>query len=89
MLIRGRYSEETVQSNAPMQMLIRQMHAKYPVRNISDEALLSMVVGLVSKAVIDQQAFGVISVEQKVEQIIEMCVGVIFSQPIEELTVSD
>ena len=88
MLIRGRYSEETVQSNAPMQMLIGQMRAKYPVRNILDEALLSMVVGLVSKAVIDQQAFGAVSIEQKVEQIIEMCFGIIFSQPVEEWVVS-
>lgn len=89
MLIRGHYSEETVQSNAPMQMLIAQMREKYPVRAISDEALLSMIVGLVSKAVIDQQAFGAISLEQKIEQIMEMCLGVIFSAPVEQLAISN
>jgi len=82
MLIQGRYSEETEQSNAAIQQLICQMRATYPVRQIKDEALSSMIVGVISKAVIDQNSFGPVSLTHKIEQIIEMCLGLIFSEPV-------
>lgn len=81
MLIQGRYSDETAQSNSAMEGLIAQMRATYPVRQIRDTALTSMLVGLISKAVIDQSSFGPISLDQKIEQIIEMCLGVLFNSP--------
>ncbi len=82
MLIQGQYSEETQQSNAGMQWLIGQMRAKYPVRAIADSALMSMIVGLVSKAVIDQDSFGQISLEEKINQIIEMAFGILFTETV-------
>jgi hypothetical protein len=66
-----------------MENLIAQLRATYPVRNIKDEALTSMIVGVISKAVIDQNSFGDISLSEKVEQIIEMCLGVIFTNKVD------
>lgn len=82
MLIAGKYSPETQQSNAPLEALIGQMREKYPVRQIADEALISMIVGVISKAVIDQNSFGAISLEEKIDQIIEMCLGVLFYEKV-------
>lgn len=56
---------------------IEQMRATYPVRNIAGAALLSMVVGMVSKAVIDQTSFGPVSLEERADQIIQMCLGIL------------
>lgn len=80
MLIRGRYSDETEQSNAALIDLLGQMRDEYPVRQIANEALISMLVGIISKAVIDQSSFGPISLAEKIEQIIEMCLGILFSE---------
>ncbi len=79
MLIQGRYSAEAEQSNAGIETLITQMRSSYPVRQIADKALTSMIVGVISKAVIDQVSFGSISLNEKVEQIVEMCLGVVFT----------
>jgi AcrR family transcriptional regulator len=83
MLIRGQLSEQPDSSAELMLELIRQMRADYPVRAITDEAIWSMVIGLVSKAVIDQNSFGLISLNQKVEQVIEMCLGIMFELPVQ------
>lgn len=82
MLMQGRYSDETEQSNAALQSLIAQMRASYSVRPIRDEALVSMIVGVISKAVIDQRSFGPLSLSKKVEQIVEMCLGVVFTEAV-------
>jgi AcrR family transcriptional regulator len=81
-LMRGGSSPETDQSNDPILMLITQLRAKYPVRQIADTALTSMVVGLVSKAVIDQGSFGPLSLNEKIDQIVEMCLGILFSEKV-------
>ena len=82
MLIRGSYSDEAEQSNDAIKYLIGRMRVKYPVRKITNEALTSMLVGLISKAVIDQASFGKLSVEDKIEPIVEMCLGILFSEKV-------
>lgn len=82
MLIKGQYSAETQQSNAALAGLIGQMRGTYPVRAIPDAALTSMIVGVISKAVIDQPSFGAVPLATKVAQIVEMCLGVLFTQAV-------
>jgi AcrR family transcriptional regulator len=82
MLIRGRYSAEAEQSNDAIKYLIGKIRVKYPVRKIANDALTSMLVGLISKAVIDQASFGKISLTEKIEQVIEMCLGVLFTEKV-------
>jgi len=85
MLMRGQYGYLDDRPSASYPVLldqIQEMRGTYPVRSITDAALLSMVVGLVSKAVVDQLAFGPISLAEKVQQIIEMCFGVLFAESV-------
>lgn len=82
MLIRGSYSDEAEQSNDAIKYLIGRMRVRYPVRKITNEALTSMLVGVISKAVIDQASFGKIGVEEKIEQIIEMCLGIVLTEKV-------
>ncbi len=81
-LMQGQYSNPAAQSDDPIEGLIVQMRQKYPVRQIADKALASMVVGLVSKAVIDQSSFGPLSLAEKIAQITEMSLGILFSEPV-------
>ncbi|GCE51396.1 TetR family transcriptional regulator [Thermosporothrix hazakensis] len=62
--------------------LITQLRQTQPVRAIADAALLSMFVGLISRAVIEQEAFGDLTHEQKVQQILEVCFAILFAQPV-------
>lgn len=56
--------------------------AGYPVRAISDAALLTMMTGLISRSVVDQPAFGPVSLQTKVEQVLEACFGIFFTEPV-------
>ncbi len=82
MLIRGSYSDEAEQSNDAIKYLIGRIRVRYPVRKITNEALTSMIVGLISKAVIDQASFGKITIEEKTEQIVEMCLGILLTEKV-------
>jgi AcrR family transcriptional regulator len=62
--------------------LIHELRKEYPVRQIADAALLSMIMGLISRVAIDQTAFGAISLEAKVQQTIEVCVTILFTEPV-------
>lgn len=82
MLIRGSYSDEAEQSNDAIKYLIGRIRVRYPVRKITNEALTSMIVGLISKAVIDQASFGKITIEEKIEQIVEMSLGILLTEKV-------
>jgi len=70
-------------STLTMLNLLRDIRASgYPVRQISDAALLTMMTGLISRAIVDQTAFGPVCLEIKVEQVLEACFGIFFTQPI-------
>lgn len=82
MLMGGRISAGADEANDAIKYLIGRIRIKYPVRKISNDALTSMLVGLISKAVIDQASFGKITLEEKIDQIIEMCLGVLFTEKV-------
>ncbi|WP_299486010.1 TetR/AcrR family transcriptional regulator [Acaryochloris sp. IP29b_bin.137] len=84
-LIKGQFDYTTDQfSTAYVKMLelLQNLRRDYPVRQIADEALISVALGLVSRAVIDREAFGNISMEKQVNQVLELCMGVFFAEPI-------
>jgi AcrR family transcriptional regulator len=85
-LMRGEYDYLSGARSSPSYSLmlnsIEQLRAGYPVRAIDSQALLSMIVGMVSKAVLDQNSFGPLNLEQRADQIEEMSFGILFSQPV-------
>lgn len=54
----------------------------YPVRSIPEAALVHMMVGAVSRAIIDEDSFGEKGLAQKVDLVVEVCMGIVFSQSI-------
>jgi AcrR family transcriptional regulator len=86
MLIQGKYAASMggrpQSSDLILLNLIHELRRDYPVRQIADAALLSMIMGLVSRVAIDQTAFGTISLETKAQQIIEVCVTILFTEPV-------
>lgn len=85
LLVRGEASNSELEDTtieAIVQLLRSVRAAGYPVRHIADPALLTLAVGLISRAVIDQSAFGPISMEEKIQQLLDVCSGVIFAQPV-------
>jgi AcrR family transcriptional regulator len=63
--------------------LVHQLRSDYPVRQVPDAALLSMIFVLIAQAVMDRDAFGSISLTEHMDGVLEMCLGVLFSQPVE------
>ena len=61
-------------------LVIAELRKSHPVRNMSNAALFTMAIGLISRAVIDTVSFGEISLEEKARQILEATLGVIFSE---------
>ncbi|NJP20616.1 MAG: hypothetical protein HC763_18275 [Hydrococcus sp. CRU_1_1] len=45
-----------------------------------------MLIGAVSRAVIDQDAFGEIGIPEQVEQVLQVCMGIMFSKPVEDFS---
>ncbi len=85
-MLRGQYDYQSQQSSLtyPMMLdLIHQLRSDYPVRRIADAALISMLMGVISRAVIDRDSFGAVSLSEQVEQVFEMCLGVLFSEPMQ------
>lgn len=62
--------------------LIHDLRRDYPVRQIADAALLSLIMGLFSRVVLDQAAFGAISLQVRVQQTIDVCMSVLFTETI-------
>ncbi|MGP1386287.1 MAG: TetR/AcrR family transcriptional regulator [Thainema sp.] len=57
--------------------LMAELRQHYPVRAIADQALVSLVAGVVSRSVIDQEAFGAIPLEETVEQVLTVCLAIV------------
>lgn len=77
------YQEKRPLPIYPMMLnIIRQLRQHYPVRQIEDTALFSMLMGVISRAVIDQDSFGEIGVAQQADQLLEVCFGIMFAQPV-------
>ena len=86
LLIQGKapsYGEEQAQSSDLIMFnLVQELRKEYPVRQIPDFALLSMMVGMISRAIVDLPAFGGINEETKVQYILETCFGILFSETV-------
>lgn len=84
-MIRGQfdYGNNAFSEVLPIMLsLMQDLRQHYPVRQIADTALLSTSAGLVSRAIIDPSAFGDISFDEQVEQVVELCMGIYFSEPV-------
>jgi len=68
--------------NLTLNLLSDVRAAGYPVRQIPDAALVTMIIGLIGRTIVAQTAFGSVSLEIKVEQVLEACFGIFFTQPI-------
>jgi AcrR family transcriptional regulator len=60
--------------------IVQQLRAQYPVRPIATDALLSMIFVILAQTILDGAAFGDISFEEKLEQVVSICFGVVFSE---------
>jgi AcrR family transcriptional regulator len=84
-LIRGKLAymrERQLPSDLILLQLIGELRQNYPVRHIADTALLTMISGVIIRAVIDQAAFGGASRETITQQILEVCFSILFSEPV-------
>ncbi|WP_299406295.1 TetR/AcrR family transcriptional regulator [Acaryochloris sp. IP29b_bin.148] len=85
-LIRGQFDYTTGQFSmayTKMLALLQHLRQQYPMRHIADTALISMVIALIDKTVIDRESFGNISLEEQVDQVLELCMGIFFREPIQ------
>jgi AcrR family transcriptional regulator len=86
-MLTGKYD---YQNNRPSKIypkmlnIIQKLRSHYPVRPITDEALASMTMGLISRAVIDLESFGNLSLKEKVDRILDLCMGIVFSEAIDK-----
>ncbi len=86
MLIQGKPAHAVGEQPQPSEQLllalIGELRKGYPVRQIADAALLSMTMGLSNRVLIDQTIFGPISMEAKMQQIMEVGLGILFTEPV-------
>jgi AcrR family transcriptional regulator len=84
-LIQGKLAymgERPLSSDLVLLKLIHELRQEYPVRPIADTALLTMISCIVSRAAIDQAAFGAVNQETRVQHIMEVCLGVLFRESV-------
>ena len=88
-LVRGEATYMELPSSQVFVNLLQLVRAQgYPVRRTPDVALMSMAIGLISRAVIDRLSFGSLSQEEIVQQVLEACFGVLFAEPVALPTIS-
>ncbi len=61
--------------------LIGNLRGVYPVRNLPNEALFTIVLGLVGRAIIDHDEFGDIEMTEKIDHILNMSIAVLMESP--------
>jgi AcrR family transcriptional regulator len=63
--------------------LIGNLREHYPIRNLPNEALFTIMLGIVGRAIIDRDELGDIEMDEKIEHILNMSVAVLMeSQPV-------
>ncbi|GHO99764.1 hypothetical protein KSF_098120 [Reticulibacter mediterranei] len=62
--------------------LIHDLRREYPVRQIADAALLGMMMSVSSRVLLDQTVFGPISKDTRVQQIMDVGMSVLFTEPV-------
>jgi AcrR family transcriptional regulator len=61
--------------------LIGSLRGAYPVRNLSNEALFTIVLGVVGRAIIDRDEFGDIAMSEKIDHILNMSLSILMESP--------
>ena len=61
--------------------IIGNLREFHPVRNLPSEALFTIMLGVVGRAIIDRDEFGDLEISEKVEQILSMSVAVLMESP--------
>jgi AcrR family transcriptional regulator len=61
--------------------LIGSLRSDYPIRNLPNEALFTIMLGLVGRAVIDREEFGDIEMTDKIDHILNMSIAVLMESP--------
>ena len=86
LLIQGKHANVIGEHPQPSEQLlldlICDLRKEYPVRQIADAALLSMMMGLSNRVIIDQATFGPISIEARIQQIMEVGISILFTSSV-------
>lgn len=61
--------------------LIGSLRGAYPIRNLPNEALFTIMLGVVGRAVIDQDEFGDIEMSEKIDHILNMSIAILMESP--------
>ncbi len=61
--------------------LVVSLRRAYPVRNLPNEALLTIMLGVVGRAVIDRDEFGDIEVSDKIDHVLSMSIAILMESP--------
>lgn len=61
--------------------LVGSLRGTYPVRNLPNEALFTIMLGVVGRAVIDRDEFGDLSTPEKIGHIFDMSIAVLMESP--------
>ncbi len=88
-MLTGQYDYQGVNRSVIYPLLlhiIQQLRAGYPVRQITDSALYHMLMGTIYRAILDQNTFGEITLSEQVEQVLQVCLGILLSKPLEDLS---
>ena len=61
--------------------LIGSLRSAYPVRNLSNEALFTIILGVVGRAIIDRDEFGDIEMSEKIDHILSISIAILMESP--------
>jgi AcrR family transcriptional regulator len=61
--------------------LIGSLRGSYPVRNLPNEALFTIILGVVGRAIIDRDELGDIELSEKIEHILSMSIAILLESP--------
>jgi AcrR family transcriptional regulator len=61
--------------------LIGSLRSTYPVRNLPNEALFTIVLGVVGRAIIDRDELGDIEMTEKIDHILNMSLSILMESP--------
>ncbi|MBF2067019.1 MAG: TetR/AcrR family transcriptional regulator [Calothrix sp. C42_A2020_038] len=75
-------SKQPSKGEATFLSIVQQLRVDYPVRLVTSEVLLSIVFAVLAESLLDEGAFGNIDFEEKVEELVSICFGVIFSSEV-------
>jgi AcrR family transcriptional regulator len=85
-MLTGQYDYQGVNRSVIYPLLlhiVQQLRSKYSVREITNDALYHMMMGAIYRAILDRDTFGAIGIPEQVEQVLQVCLGILFSEPVD------